>query len=110
MVARTSAFAFKGKAIDVREISRQLNVRAVLEGGVQRAGDRLRITVQLIDGSDGYHIWSRHYDCVGRDVFSIEDEIVEAVAGELRARLIGGPGEVPVMQGRTSNPDAMTST
>jgi TolB-like protein len=57
VIARTSAFAFKGKAVDAREIGRQLNVSAVVEGGVQRSGDRLRVTVQLINAADGGHLW-----------------------------------------------------
>jgi TolB-like protein len=62
VVARTSAFSFKGKDVDVREVGRQLGVGHILEGGVQKTGERLRITAQLIDAADGCHLWSERYD------------------------------------------------
>lgn len=105
VVARTSAFAFKGKAADVREIGRQLNVRAVLEGSVQRAGDHLRVTAQLIDASDGCHVWSGRFDRAAGDVFSIEDEIAQAVVSELRVKLLAG-AEARIMRRQTTNPAA----
>src|SRR5438445_491213 len=80
VVARTSAFAFKGKTLDVRTVGRQLNVATVLEGSVRRAGRRLRITAQLIDVADGYHIWSERYDRDLEDVFAIQHEIASSVA------------------------------
>jgi TolB-like protein/Tfp pilus assembly protein PilF len=89
VVARTSAFAFRGRGIDVREIGRQLSVDAVLEGAVQRAGGRLRVTVQLIDVADGCHRWSQRFDRPAGDVFAIEDEIVQAVVAALRVKLFG---------------------
>jgi TolB-like protein/Tfp pilus assembly protein PilF len=89
VVARTSAFAFKGKAVDIREIGRQLNVGAVLEGSVRKSGDQLRITAQLARVADGYHFWSRTYDRPLRDVFAVQREISESIAGQLRA------GEAP---------------
>ncbi|RPJ81152.1 MAG: transcriptional regulator, partial [Acidobacteria bacterium] len=73
VVARTSAFAFKGKAADVRDIGRQLNVRAVLEGSVQHSDDNVRVTAQLVDASDGCHVWSGRFDRPARDIFAIED-------------------------------------
>jgi len=85
VVARTSAFAFKGKAADIRSIGQQLNVAAVLEGSVRKSGDELRITAQLARVSDGYHLWSRTYDRNLRDVFAVQREISEAIAGQLRA-------------------------
>ncbi len=88
VVARTSAFAFKGKSVDVREIGRQLSVSAVLEGGIQRAADRLRITVQLINAADGCHLWSDRFDRAAGDVFAIQDEIAQSVAGALRIKLL----------------------
>src|SRR5262249_25833120 len=69
--ARTSAFAFKGKRMDVREIGTRLNVQNVLEGSIRKAGNRLRITAQLINVDDGYHKWSERYDRELRDVFEI---------------------------------------
>ncbi len=82
--ARTSSFAFKGKHIDMREIGTKLNVRNVLEGSVRKSGNRLRITAQLINVADGYHLWSERYDRELRDVFEIQDEITENVVGALK--------------------------
>src|SRR5581483_7821522 len=85
VVARTSAFVFKGKPVDVREIGRQLNVAAVLEGSVRKSGDQLRITAQLNRASDGTHLWSRTYDRQLRDIFAVQSEISRAIANQLRA-------------------------
>ncbi len=89
IVARTSAFAYKGKAMDVRAIGREVGAGAVLEGSVQRSGDRLRITTQLVEVATGYHLWSERFDREMKDVFDIEDEIaanvVQAVRGILNA-------------------------
>lgn len=85
VVARTSAFAFKGKPADVREIGRQLNVSTILEGSVRKSGDQLRITAQLARVSDGYHLWSRTYDRRLQDVFAVQREISQTIAGLLRA-------------------------
>jgi TolB-like protein/tetratricopeptide (TPR) repeat protein len=92
VVARTSAFAFKGQTVDVREIGRRLGVRAALEGSVQRGGDRIRVTAQLIDVSDGCHVWSGRFDRTSDDIFAIEDEIARTVVSELRVALLGGTG------------------
>jgi TolB-like protein/Flp pilus assembly protein TadD len=89
VIARTSAFSFKGKAVDVREIGRQLNVGAIVEGGVQRSADRLRVTVQLVNAADGGHLWSERFDRHAGDIFSIEDEIAQAVVVALRIKLLG---------------------
>ena len=89
VVARTSAFAFKGKATDIRAIGQQLNVSAVLEGSVRKSGDQLRITAQLNRVSDGTHLWSRTYDRQLRDVFAVQQEISQSIADQLRA------GQVP---------------
>ena len=87
VVARTSAFSFKGKDVDVREIGPKLGVGTVLEGSVQVAGNRLRITAQLIDVSNGYHLWSKRFDRTMDDVFAIQDEISLAIADRLELRL-----------------------
>ncbi len=87
VAARTSSFAFKGKTVDVRTIGRQLNVASVLEGSVRRAGRRLRITAQLINVADGYHVWSERYDRDLEDVFAIQDEIATNIARALRVVL-----------------------
>lgn len=87
VAARTSAFAFKGKSEDVAAIGRALRVRHLLEGSVQRAGGRVRITAQLIDAENGYQLWSEKYDRDARDVFAVEDDISRAIAEQLRATL-----------------------
>ncbi len=89
VAARTSAFAFKGTKTDIREIARTLDVRTVLEGSVQRAGAKVRITAQLIDARDGSHLWSQSYDRTLDDIFVIQDEIATAVAAELTRSLMG---------------------
>jgi TolB-like protein/Tfp pilus assembly protein PilF len=89
VVARTSAFAFKGKEIDVREIGERLKVDAVLEGSVRKAGDRLRITAQLVNVADGYHLWSQRFDRALKDVFDIQDEVALEVVDKLKLTLLG---------------------
>jgi serine/threonine protein kinase/tetratricopeptide (TPR) repeat protein len=89
VMARTSAFAFRGKEQDVREIGARLNVEHILEGSVRRAGSRLRVTAQLIKASDGYHLWSQRFDREMTDVFAIQDEISQAIVEKLRLRLAG---------------------
>jgi TolB-like protein len=91
VVARGSAFQFKGKNPDVRTVGRQLNVATVLEGSVQRSGDRLRITAQLSTVADGYHVWSETYDRRLADVFAVQDEISRAIVGALEVRVAGSP-------------------
>ncbi|MDQ4122174.1 MAG: protein kinase [Acidobacteriota bacterium] len=89
VAARTSAFSFKGKNTNVSEIGKTLNVETVLEGSVRRSGERIRITVQLINASDGYHLWSERYDREMRDIFDVQDEITLAVVGALKLKLLG---------------------
>jgi TolB-like protein len=89
VIARTSSFQFKGKAEDVRVVGEKLGVATVLEGSVRKAGDRLRITAQLIRASDGTHLWSESYDRQVRDVFRTQDEIADAVVTALRVSLLG---------------------
>lgn len=91
VTARTSAFAFRGKEQDIRRIAEALGVRTVLEGSVRRAGKRIRVTAQLISADDGYHIWSERFDRELTDVFAIQDEIAEAIAGALQVRLGARP-------------------
>ena len=90
VAARTSAFAFKGKFHDLRAIGEKLDVRAVLEGSVRRAGNRVRITAQLIDVNDGHHLWSERFDRELTDIFAIQDEIATAIATRLAQTLRGG--------------------
>jgi adenylate cyclase len=87
--ARTSVFMFKGKAEDSREIGRKLAVRTLLEGSIRKAGDRLRITAQLINVADGFHIWSEVYNRELKDIFAVQDEIAQAIAGALKITLLG---------------------
>ena len=89
VAGRTSSFAFKGQNQDLREIGRQLNVTNILEGSVQKAGGRVRITTQLIETEGGYHLWSETFDRDLTDIFSVQDEIATAVAGALRRNLLG---------------------
>jgi adenylate cyclase len=81
VVARNSSFAYKGRAVDVRQVSKDLGVRYVLEGSVRRAGERLRVTAQLIDGTNGAHLWADKYDGTVADVFDVQDRITESVVG-----------------------------
>ena len=105
VVARTSAFSFKGKNLDIRDIGRKLNVDTVLEGSVRKAGNRLRITTQLIDVFEGYHLWSERYDLVMDDIFSIQDEIALAIVEKLRVKLVGTEKEA-VLKRYTDNLEA----
>jgi serine/threonine-protein kinase len=90
VVARTSAFSFKGRQTDIRDIGEQLGVSKVLEGSVRKAGGRLRITAQLIDVESGFHLWSERFDRRLEDVFDVQDEIALAVVDNLRVRLLAG--------------------
>jgi TolB-like protein/Flp pilus assembly protein TadD len=87
VTSRTSAFAFKGKNHDIRDIAIQLNVDKVLEGSVRKSGNRVRITAQLINAADGYHIWSENYDRNLDDIFEVQDEISGIIANRLRENL-----------------------
>jgi TolB-like protein/Tfp pilus assembly protein PilF len=87
--ARTSAFMFKGKAEDIREIGRKLDVRTVLEGSIRKAGNQLRVTAQLVNIADGFHLWSETYDRELKDVFNTWDEIALTIADKLKLTLLG---------------------
>ena len=87
VIARNSAFAYQGRAVDVRQIGRDLGVRYALEGSVRRAGGRLRVTTQLIDATSGGHVWAGRYDCDVIDIFAIQDEIATSVAGIIEPAL-----------------------
>jgi adenylate cyclase len=99
VAARTSAFFFKGKHADLRIIGERLNVRTVLEGSVRRAGNRLRITAQLVNVADGYHLWSERYDRELKDVFDIQDEIARSIVDRLKVTLARNPQEPLVKAG-----------
>ena len=89
VAARTSAFSFKGKDVDVATIGQKLNVATVLEGSVRKSGNRARISVQLVKVSDGYHQWSETYDRTLDDIFAVQDDIAQAVVKELLTTLMG---------------------
>ena len=89
VTARTSAFAFRGKEQDITKIAEALHVSTILEGSVRKSGNRLRVTAQLINAADGYHLWSQRYDRAVGDVFVIQDEIATAIATALRLKLGG---------------------
>ncbi len=105
VAARTSSFAYKGKDTDVRQIGRELGVRAVLEGSVRQAGRRLRITAQLVDVASGYHLWSERFDREMEDVFAVQDEIARAIAGALHVKLMGA-ADAPVVVRPTQDIEA----
>ncbi len=93
VAARTSSFHFKGKTGDIAEIARKLGVASVLEGSVRQSGRQVRITAQLVNAADGYHLWSDTYDRELDDIFAVQDEIASSVAEALKVRLLGDAGE-----------------
>jgi len=105
VAARTSSFSFKGKDVHVAEIGRTLGVEKVLEGSVRKSGNRLRITAQLINTADGYHLWSDRYDREMLDIFDIQDEITLAVVEALKLKLFGDKRSAVLKKG-TGNPEA----
>jgi adenylate cyclase len=108
VTSRTSAFAFKGKHDDIREIGRKLNVDKVLEGSVRKAGNRVRITAQLINAADGYHIWSENYDRDLTDIFLVQDEISAIIANKLRENLSPSQQAEHLVKAPTKNVEAYT--
>ena len=105
VASRTSAFQSKAKDFEIAEIGTRLKVGSVLEGSVRKAGNRLRVTAQLIKVSDGYHVWSERFDRDLDDVFAVQDEIAQAVAGQLEVTLLGA-GDERLGKRRTENLDA----
>ena len=105
VAARTSSFAFRGRAVELREVGAKLRVATVLEGSVQKAGNRLRVTAQLIKVSDGYHLWSERYDREMTDVFAIQDEIAKAIAARLQVTF-DGSSTAALVTPATENLDA----
>jgi len=91
VIARTSAFAFRGKEQDIRKIAEALGVSTILEGSVRRSGSRIRVTAQLIEAENGSHLWSERYDREMTDVFAVQDEIATAIAGALQVKLSVAP-------------------
>jgi TolB-like protein len=104
VIARNSAFSYKGKSIDVRQVGRELNIRYVLEGSVQRSGNRLRVNVQLVDAETGNHLWAERFDKPVADLLDMQDEIVARLANALNAELIAVEAR---RAEHLANPDAM---
>jgi len=105
VAARRSAFQFKGNDLDLRKIGQVLGVAHILEGSLQKAGDQVRINVQLVDVQNGLQAWSEKYDRKLDNVFAVEDEIAKAIATRLRVQLTGGAGQ-PLVVDSTNNPQA----
>ncbi len=103
VAARTSSFSFKAKNANVDEIGRALHVNSVLEGSVRKSGNRLRITVQLINATDGYHLWSERYDREMKDIFDVQDEITLAVVDALKLKLLGNAKEAVLKRHHTKD-------
>jgi adenylate cyclase len=87
VIARSSSFVYKGAAVDIKRVSRELGVRYVVEGSVRKIGDRVRVTAQLIDATTGHHVWAERYDRELRDIFALQDEITEAIAAAMSPEL-----------------------
>ena len=104
VIARNTAFTFKGKAVDVKKLGRELNVRYVLEGSVQRGGNRLRVNVQLIDAETSNHLWAERFDKPVADLFDMQDEIVSRLANTLDEELVAAEAR---RAERSMHPDAM---
>src|SRR5688572_20993814 len=102
VIARNTAFTFKGKAVDVCEIAKKLNVSHVLEGSVRKAGNRVRITAQLIDGRSGGHVWAERFDRDLEDIFAIQDELSRAIVDALKVQLLPQEREAIEHRGTTS--------
>ena len=107
VVARSSSFAFKGRNEDLRTVGQKLEVAHILEGSVQKAGDRLRITAQLVNVADGYELWSQTFDRNLADVFAVQDEIARAVVGALRVRVL--PEERRTSEALVTKPEVYTA-
>jgi len=103
VAARTSSFSFKGRAVEIAEIARKLNVATVLEGSVRKAGNRIRITAQLVNVADGFQLWSERYDREMEDIFAVQDEIARSIADRLKVTL---KGEQTVVKAGTDNLEA----
>ena len=104
MIGRHTAFTYKGKAVDLKQIGRELNIRYVLEGSVQRGGNRLRVNVQLVDAETGNHLWAERFEKPIADLFDMQDEIVSRLANTLNAQLIEAEAR---RAERSLHPDAM---
>jgi len=93
VIARNSVFTYKGKAVKVQDVSRELGVRYVVEGSVRKAGDRVRITAQLVDASTGHHLWADRYDGELKDIFALQDAVTQKIVAALQVKLTKGEQE-----------------
>ena len=105
VAARTSAFAFKGREVDIREAGIKLNVGTILEGSVRKSGQRLRITAQLVNVEDGYHLWSGQFDREMKDIFDIQEEISLAIVDQLKLEMLMSEKE-KILKRHTADPEA----
>jgi adenylate cyclase len=105
VIARNSSFAYKGKPVDVKQVSRELGVRYVVEGSVRKSGERIRISAQLVDATTGHHVWAERYDREMRDIFALQDEITERIVGSMNPELLRVEEERAVRK-ETQNLDA----
>lgn len=99
VISRNSSFAYRGKMIDIRQVSRELGVRYILEGSVRKAGNRIRVTTQLIDGSVGSHVWAERYDGELKDIFGLQDQISQQVVASILTQIqmyVGEKSKRPV--------------
>ena len=106
VIARNSSFTYKGKAVDMRQVGRELGVRYVLEGSVRKGGNRLRITAQLIEAETGNHIWAEKYDGAIEDVFDLQDRITERVVGAIEPSI----RQAEIERARRKRPENLAPT
>ena len=105
VIARNSSFTYKGKPVDVKQVGRELGVRYVLEGSVRKAGNRVRVTGQLIDAESGAHIWADRFDRDLTDIFAVQDELTQEIISALKIKL-SAPEKARIVGGGTNNVDA----
>jgi adenylate cyclase len=105
VIARNSTFIYKGKAVSVKQVAEEQGVHYVLEGSIQRSGDRIRINAQLIDAMKGHHVWAERYDREFKDIFALQDDIAQNILTALHVKLVEGE-DFRVMRARTSSPEA----
>src|SRR5262249_47083648 len=106
VIARNTAFTLKGKAVKVQDVGREMGVRYVLEGSVQKADQQVRIAVQLIEAATGYHLWSEQYDRPFKDIFALQDEIVQKIETTLKLQLTLVEEQGVIVRKHTGNLEA----
>ena len=105
VIARNSSFVYKGRSIDVRQVAKELGVRYVLEGSVRRAGSRLRITAQLVDGATGAHLWANKFDGAVEDIFDVQDKITEGVVAVVEPQI----QQAEIKRSRRERPESLAA-